>query len=384
MNKKQQLNTWIDTHKSLPLQGSTEWLNGRKFRIGGSEISVIEGVNPYVTKKDLVAQHLGLTQFQGNPATRWGKILEEITVTTLGILFNCSIHVPGSVPHSEVDVHANSADGVAYIPTWNMIIMFEVKNPSRRIPGGTIPKQYKSQIKSGLDTIRICDFAIFADHMQRKCELDDLRPNNRSYDTNHHNIERDRVCNDPIMLTMIGIYSSDEIWSDERQDIIDYGEVKTEIFDDMLLSVDDKKIWSVHYGAIYICDNVNNAPNPKDWRDNFMSFCKTSNYKPIGILPLKTFRLSLIPLYPEPNYIINMRDDINAVVQVIKDLDGLDPLIQKVKLDKLYDDPSIRKNTANIIARKRAMCGTPLCLIEQRLNELPDSKPSDTLESTEE
>jgi hypothetical protein len=376
--KTKQLETWVFEHRTLPAQGTKEWLSGRKFRIGGSEVSVIEGNNHYSTIKDLIAQHLGLTHFQGNAATRWGKILEDVTTVTMELLLDCSIYVPGSVPHPEVTVHANSPDGVAYVAMWNAIVLFEFKNPSGRIPGGTIPKMYKSQVWSGLDTIPICDFAIFVDHMQRKCELDDLKPMNRDYDINHHNVQRDRVRNDPIVLTMLGVYCPTKDYSDEKRDVIDYGGARKDIFEDMLLTVDEKRTLSIHYGSVYVCDNVRNAPTPAQWYSEFMTYCKENNYKPIGILPLKTFRLSLIPLYRKPNYIDNLKKVMYEVVQVIGDLDGLDPLVQKDRLNKLYEDPEVRKKNMSVIARKRARCKS------QCITESPDSKQYDTQESTDE
>ena len=49
--KEEKLQRWIDGVRSLPKQGTVEWLNGRKFRIGGSEVSVIEGTNHFQSKK---------------------------------------------------------------------------------------------------------------------------------------------------------------------------------------------------------------------------------------------------------------------------------------------------------------------------------------------
>jgi putative phage-type endonuclease len=374
--KPQLLEKWIGEHKTLPAQGTAEWLNGRKFRIGGSEVSVIEGVNPYSKKKDIIAQHLGLTHFQGNAATRWGKVLEDITIAALEKLFNCSIYVPGSIPHSEVTVHANSPDGVTYVKAWDSIVLIEIKNPSGRIPGGTIPKYYKSQIKSGLDTIPICDFAIFADHMQRKCALNELRPGNRTYDINFHNATRDRVRNDPIMITMLGIYCTSHEYS-KRHAVVDYGAADRYEFSNMLETVDEHRVWSIHYGQIYICDNTNKIPPPSSWYDEFDEYCKKNNYMRVGILPLKTFRFSLIPLRRELDYIDGLKDDMYEVVEIIKDLDGLDPVIQRAKLNKMFDDPEIRKVNSSAIARKMSRCG------HKRLIESHDNKPSSTQVSTD-
>ena len=46
-SKLQILQQFLNKHKYLPIQGSHEWLNSRKYSIGGSEISTILGLNPY-------------------------------------------------------------------------------------------------------------------------------------------------------------------------------------------------------------------------------------------------------------------------------------------------------------------------------------------------
>ena len=353
--KEEKLQRWIDGVKSLPKQGTAEWLNGRKFRIGGSEVSVIEGTNHFQSKKDLIASHLGLTKFEGNSATWWGSILEDVTVFTIEKLFNCSIYVPGSVLHDIVDVHANSADGVVYIEAWDALVLIEIKNPSSRIPGGTIPGCYKSQIKSGLSTIPICDFALFIDMMQRKCELDDLRPNNRTYDTIYHNALRDRA-KDPIVLTMLGIYCKDEEF-DDHTNLIDYGASDKVEFENMLELVQSHTRWFVHYGEVFICDNMNTPPTPKEWRRQFLLYCREKNVKPIGIWPLKTFRLSIIPLHKEDNYIENLGPSMYEVVDTIKRLDNMSPIKQQAVLDRMFDSPEVRVENNSIKMRKLAKCG---------------------------
>ena len=59
-----------------------EWLEARSKTIGGSDISVIAGVNKYKTRVGLYNEKvLGITdEFEGNNATYWGKKLEGIVV----------------------------------------------------------------------------------------------------------------------------------------------------------------------------------------------------------------------------------------------------------------------------------------------------------------
>lgn len=341
-SKKQAvLDAWINDHKELPKQGSDEWLAGRQYRIGGSELGAINGTDHFKSLRGLVEQHLGIVSFTGNAATRWGKMLEDITQLTMEKIFNCKIYVPGSIQHWGVPEHANSPDGVAYISLVDMIILFEFKNPSGRIPGNTIPKQYITQVKSGLDTIPICDMAIFVDHMQRKCSLSDLEPN-LVYDTTYHNQQRDRV-KDVLMITMVGLYSTEHI----ECDLVDYGKAPASEFDDMLLEYDNNTI-KPHYGHIHICDGTT-PPSPQSWCDTFIEFCEKNKYSPIGILPLKTFRISLLTVNKEPDFIEKMRIPIMRAVDIIRKLTPL-PLDEQIsQLDIIFETDADKRHRRAIM-----------------------------------
>ena len=80
MSKEQQLIAFINAHKYLPSQGSRKWLEDRKFNIGGSEMAIITGQNPYNTIKNLIETHLGLVTFNGNINTYWGSVIENLVV----------------------------------------------------------------------------------------------------------------------------------------------------------------------------------------------------------------------------------------------------------------------------------------------------------------
>lgn len=337
-SKPEQLEQWIDQHKALPSQGSIEWVNGRKYRIGGSEVATIEGTNSYSTIIDLVKEHVGLTSFKGNTATRWGSILEDITVDILEQTFGIKIYVPGSIPHPRVEVHANSPDGIAYIREWDRIILFEIKNPLSRIPGGVVPKSYRSQIQSGMSTIPIVDHAIFADHMQRKCELAQLIPTSVEYDTVFHNPRHSPALTPPLALTVLGVYRHPQngICMYDKNRLIDYGMATTSraVFDHMLTMVTHRgpgKEWFIHYGTTHVCVPGRSAPTPVQWVTAFIEYCKANNVEPVGVLPLKTFRMSLISLYRNPpiirdgvefDYIDQLAPQIREVVANIRLIDA--------------------------------------------------------------
>ena len=325
MNEKEKiLATWINEHKTLPSQGSAAWLSGRKFRIGGSEVAILEGTNPYQNERDLIAGHLGHTEFQGNTATRWGRILEDITENVLEQILGAKNYVPGSVPHHSTTEHANSPDGVIYVPMWDALVLIEIKNPIGRIPGRMIPRQYQPQLKSGLDVVHITEFALFFDQQQRKCALEDLTPTSMEYDTEFHNAVRDRCRNPPLVLALLGVYlPNNECTASSILNMRDYGTANADDFGICLSTIDEDKLWKVHYGQVYICDESTHVPTPGEWKSEFVKFCVDNNHTPIGVIPLKTFRLNIVRLEREHGYIKKLEPAIKRVVSVIRKLDPL-------------------------------------------------------------
>ena len=215
----------IDCNKNLAKQGSLEWLASRKYNIGGSEMSVLTGDNPFMKIDQLVAQKVGFNKFTGNIATRWGKLFESVTQSITEIILPVvdRIHETGSLVGAVAN-QTYSPDGLGlvqikccetidqeYIETMEYcIILFEYKSPFMSIPSGEIPKYYKPQVKTGLCSIPIIDFAIFINNMFRKCKYTDLHEYNINYDTVYHNKDSKKNFKPeyPLALGLISIYQS--------------------------------------------------------------------------------------------------------------------------------------------------------------------------------
>lgn len=216
------LNEFINKNKNLAPQGSKEWHAIRKFSIGGSEMSVITGDNPYQKLDNLVANKIEFTKFNGNIATRWGNLFEPVTQQITELIFNSTIKETGSLEGS-VPNQRYSPDGLGVVKTScyyakqkietieYCIVLFEYKAPLMSIPNGSIPNHYQPQVKTGLCSIPITDFAIFISNMYRKCSLENLG-NNIKYDTNFHNkdIKKDVTIELPLAHGIIVIYQTDE------------------------------------------------------------------------------------------------------------------------------------------------------------------------------
>lgn len=190
MEKIKTIEEFIEKHSDNAEQGSDAWLLGRKFKIGGSEISTVEGFNPFMKLVDLVGQKIGLTSFSGNSATRWGNLFENVSELMFKTLFlkdGYQIYNTGSIPNKEITNHAYSPDGLCLMEFNGVekITLLEFKSPYGSAPTSKVPKHYLPQVKAGLCTIDIAQIGVFANNMIRKCSLAQL-DFSTNYDTAYH------------------------------------------------------------------------------------------------------------------------------------------------------------------------------------------------------
>jgi len=190
---KEELDQYIKSLSDVPKQKSSDWYQLRKTTIGGSEVSIVIGINPFSNIRNLIAQKIGLTQFNGNPSTRWGILFEFITKKCVELFLHLPINIKelGSID-GVIQGQRYSPDGLGIVKLQNYknqpeyyIILFEFKAPLRMIPKGKIPEHYAAQVQTGLLTIPIADYAIFINNSYRKCALEDIGFNSR-YDEIYH------------------------------------------------------------------------------------------------------------------------------------------------------------------------------------------------------
>lgn len=260
--KQTWLNLFVALYDWLPVQGSAQWLAQRvgndndplidilaginnytqpkPSTIGGSEISMLRGENPYQNERDLVKSKLGMTVFSGSIDTRWGKMLEPVITMYVDSVFNTCIVETGSIPGLRntygFPIQSYSPDGLAVIdinllkrvlmnenslniqtPEWKklwdtckdigtVMTLFEFKCPRRRNPKDNVPDHYKSQPQIGQCVINIMDIGIFGDGLFRKCGLSEFGFN-PNYDKWFHNTDRYLKVDLPIVCGFIGIYN---------------------------------------------------------------------------------------------------------------------------------------------------------------------------------
>lgn len=247
-SQEEKLDELIRYYEYLPKQGTEQWLKLRIHTIGGSEMATVLGENKYQKLKDFVGGKLGIDEykFNGNLATRWGKMFEPAFRQYVEFLFNNTIHESGSIPgyqENGIVLQSYSPDGIGiaaidriaelidinseqyfgnkasyekpfveltskFKKSKRMTILYEFKCPLRAGLDGQVPDHYISQPLTGLCTIPITHMAIFMQGVYRRCSVKDfyINPN---YDTDFHtSFGASQVFTNPILLNFVGLYKT--------------------------------------------------------------------------------------------------------------------------------------------------------------------------------
>lgn len=327
--KKKIMDDIIIMYQYAPAQGTDAWLKGREKTIGGSEMSIILGSNPYQDIQSLVLTKLGWNVFKGNLATAWGKLFEPIVQIYLEMLFKCPIYETGSLPGC-IDGTSYSPDGFAVarsedvkklmgkymphhtIPKDAITILFEIKSPFSRIPNGDVPHHYISQPRSGLSHFDFLDIAYFVDVSFRVCSIDELLTD--GYNTNFHN--RDSKKNTDFKhyaSGMIGIYSTDD-YAIATQ--IDYGCADTKIIENIIINA--SMMSTTH--AFYYEPNITTYDEIIQTKNQFEIMCEKNNYTMLGFLPYKICKFYILPVERENGFVEKLKPEIDQVLKIIKDI----------------------------------------------------------------
>lgn len=247
MNKLDILTQFIKKYEYLPSQGSQEWLDSRKYFIGGSEISVLLGKNKYKKVNKLILERLGVNPFIGNMACNWGTIFEELIRNIVSNKYKCKIVETGSIKHDSYNL-SYSPDGLGVVKKNNLkdiisidtldeisktdeiLVLFEFKCPHRRIPTGEVPDHYIDQPRLGMDIIDITNVSIFIEGVFRTCSYKDLKYNKNYNNTCHY--DKQRISDNPYNYGFITVYAD---YIDDDLEYLETTSMHSEFnFDDIL------------------------------------------------------------------------------------------------------------------------------------------------------
>ena len=350
-NKKKTLLNFLYQHNNLPKQGSKEWLENRKFTIGGSEMAVITGDNPFGTIKDLIKTKLGWKQFIGSPATDWGKVFEPCAQLLLEKIFKCIIHETGSLPGC-IEHTSYSPDGFATVRAetihelylkglikdheipgigkcselTNMQdeainVVFEIKSPYKRIPKIDVPSYYIPQPLSALSHFDFLDIAYFADILFRTCkyeDFDNLNYNKFIASDSYHNFDT------VLYKGVIGFATENNNFNWVKS--LDLGQLSQVNLESLFYSAVIENTQVFHFDI--------DEP-PKKCEEKLLDICEKNDLNIIGILPYKIYKLQLTPIYRIPNYVQQFQQEINKFFSIINEINNSENA--KKKFDEIFE-----------------------------------------------
>jgi len=358
------LELYKEFHKHLPPQRSKLWLEDRKGdektppRVGGSEVSTLLGNNPkYSPLKSFYLSKLGFTSFDGNIATRWGNLFEDVVTALIEKIYKTKVVEFGSIlglKDGEHHVQSYSPDGLFVYE--DKIILSEIKSPWSRRPLGDVPSNYIDQVQIGLSTIRIADYALFFDAFFRVSTLKSLRYDNREYDLKVHPL---RGANEAIVFDNNPVYigyiffteKSTEIRGNIQKLMIDILEklARTPNISNMLsltqdlgiyrsffrqylsrkltlpLDAMDLEIPPYYFFDISECESediiiLREDEDPLDYiYEKTRTYIK-ENRELIAIVPWKLFDFKIVRVDPAPGYLESVSDKIKKVMKDIFEL----------------------------------------------------------------
>ncbi len=271
--RNQILEEFINKYKDLPKQGSQEWLNQRKFTVGGSQIATLMGINKYENMRSFARSKSNFYSFKKEAPLWFGNLMEPCIEQYVEIEFGSKPIETGSLPCSFNKHLSYSPDGICVVKRQNLyslsskeeiedavvyseniadnkdiIVLFEFKSPfMRKIIKGDIPKYYRPQPLLGMEIIDIAEISVFIECVFRFCSYKDLYNNKYSY----YHYDKERLNGSAIMYSAMSLYYD--------EDELDF-ESKEEV-DNIIMSLDNYR--ETTYGKGYVDEDISSISDRK-------------------------------------------------------------------------------------------------------------------------
>lgn len=306
MSKQQVLLDYLEQNTRNNIQQhSPEWLEAKKTVIGGSQMSTLLSINPWETQRSMLEAKFGISKNSDQAPMCWGNAFEDMikqyTEKRLNTKIegdNCFLPLMSS---SRIERINDLVGRVAYSPDGigvvnDEIVLFEFKAPySRRTTPTKIPEYYIPQVQTGLNSIDICDYALFIEAEFRVCSWDQL-------DTGRLHMEypsrepASKRAGRPDAVGFMVIYGPEEIQGDWPYESFDWTNdlscLDHEQLDNIIIGL-SKKTHVVRYSSVAIendGDSINQLYEeieeaaPKSPCDKN---CRGESLVPYGIIPWK-------------------------------------------------------------------------------------------------
>lgn len=167
-----------------PTQGTAEWLLGRTFSFGGSEMSILTNQNKYCTWNQLKSRKQNLT-YEMHDNTEFGNLFEPIAKYFIEKDFG-KIYEFGAIPSTQYPI-CYSPDGL--IVDGDDLALLEIKCPIMR-GVKKIPVEYLDQVKVGMCILNV-KYTLFCNFRFRRCSMK-TKPWTAHYDRGYHKEFRKR------------------------------------------------------------------------------------------------------------------------------------------------------------------------------------------------
>lgn len=350
-------------------QHSAGWHIAKKYTVGGSQMAIIQGVNPYSNINKMIAEKCGITMFQSDIKVQWGNLFEAVIKAFVEAEHDTTIY--GS------DIYISAVDNVSYSPDGIGVIdidgragiaLFEFKCPFSRIPTGVPPEYYVPQVKTGLCMIPIVDFGVFVEGVFRRCAWGDLGPNEH-YDLT---LTTKVAARPPQAFGFIGFYYNRALASKNMTQpdtagrkfgwmmklyreafevgnksnnymTNDLGDCARDLFV-ALMKCHDLGLLEVWYGPM--------VRSPPSWYDalrllnaslsEFEGLCRANDWTNMGILPWKLFNVHYNVIDKEADYLEPWKEKISEIIDVVRACDA--------------DEANKHNIYSNYVARTQADC----------------------------
>ncbi len=379
MSKRERLRMFLEDVRTLPAPNGSHTI--RPY-IGGSEMhKAIRTKNPasFVTEK--------IDGFDGNIHTKFGNVFENVSKCFLSKIFNEEITTPQSIPgmHNAAGdvIQVYTPDGLMVTETaklneflaqfdqsvdskeQEMLVLLEFKSPTKRIPTPTWTSRtegYRTQVLTGLDTIKIVDVGLYVDVSYRLCEFSQLAKGNYDYVPIASQTD---AFSSVICYGMLGFYEdgTDKSFrfdvpyttrTETKKKLMDtYREfigterdteevqeafirsLKTisegDIYDYLLENtydlskLDECVLEDTFQRTMYKPSNVgwlglhmsSFNGNAIDYIAEFKEKCKLNNWKPVAVAPWKMFHMNCITVDKQPNFLENHREKLTYLHSVL-------------------------------------------------------------------
>ena len=153
----------------LPKQGTQEWLDSRRTKIGGSEIASALGRCPYRKPGELIETKRN-PQLLKSAACTFGRVFEIVTQQIIKDQWGHKLHHLGAIPATRWPL-CYSPDGV--IVEGDDLVLAEIKCPFRRSKIQQVPEHYLCQVQCGMNILP-CNTCNFYQFRFRLCTLQQL------------------------------------------------------------------------------------------------------------------------------------------------------------------------------------------------------------------